>query len=194
MFTISLLCFWLCCCIFWFAVGFFGLLMCYSPYSPPYSPIHTIQYIQEANTLYMVLKHSKESAKRIHQRRYVALVDSSAWPFQGDERELVFERRGNALLSGRPFVFQHQPFFWLNSFIVGKCSVPPASILSNTIERNCDYYYCCFNCLRLAWFQFFSLFLPTLCCVSGGRISPHAVSVCCFHDVCDVHGEWSCLD
>ncbi|KAF5895730.1 tRNA(Met) cytidine acetyltransferase TmcA [Clarias magur] len=33
-------------------------------------------------TLHMVLKHSKESSYVINQGRYMALLDSSAWPFQ----------------------------------------------------------------------------------------------------------------
>lgn len=89
----------------------------------------------------MILKHSKERANLIHQHRYVALVDSSAWPFQSERRGLVFERRGNALLSGRPFVFRYQLFLCVNSFIVGNCSVLAASTLSNTIERNCDFLF-----------------------------------------------------
>lgn len=125
-------------------------------------------------------RSTKKSTNLIHQQRYVALVDSSAWPFQGERRELVFEQRENALLSGRPFVFQHQPFFGWIALLWETVLFPTASILSNTIERNLDCYFVVvvffLKCSCLAWFQIFSLFLPTLCCIRK-QASPHAVCV-----------------
>lgn len=139
----------------------------------------------------MVPKHSKESSYVINQGRYMALLDSSAWPFQGERREswcLSWEGmhcyQGGLLSSSISFFF----FCWVNSFIVGNRSVIPASALSNAVERihDCLSFFLLklFMSGLISVFQFVSSY-SMLYQETGSP--PPPCSVCCFYVACDVH-------
>lgn len=97
----------------------------------------------------------------------------------------------------KAFCLPASAFFWVNSFIVGNCSVPPASTLSNTIERNCDCFFFFLSKLSGLISVFLVCFFLLLCSIRKQAPPPMQLVLFSWCLWCSQHSgctDGACLD